>query len=53
MCVSRPKKKQQVYNDQSSSDVTFVVGPNETEFYGHTLIIGAASDVLKANFAGN
>ena len=42
-----------LYNDKSTSDVTFIVGPNETEFYGHTLIIGAANDVFKANFSGS
>ena len=42
-----------LYNDKSTSDVTFIVGPNETRFFGHTLIIGAASDVFKANFSGN
>ena len=42
-----------LYNDKATSDVTFIVGPNATEFFGHTLIIGSASDVLKANFSSD
>ena len=42
-----------LYNDKSTSDVTFTVGPNKTEFFGHTVIIGAASDVFKAHFSGD
>ena len=42
-----------LYNDESTSDVTFIVGPNNTEFFGHTVIIGAASDVFKTHFLGD
>ena len=42
-----------LYNDKSTSDVTFIVGPNNTEFFGHAAIIGAASDVFKIHFSGD
>ena len=42
-----------LYNDKSTSDVTFAVGPNKTEFFGHSAIIGAASDVFKTHFSGD
>ena len=47
------KQLASLYNDKTTSDVTFIVGPNATEFYGHTLIIGVVSEVLKAQFSGD
>lgn len=41
------------YNDKASSDVTFIVGSNATQFFGHTFLIGAASEVFKTNFSGD
>ena len=34
-----------LYNVEATSDVTFVVGPNGKEFYGHTTVIEDVSDV--------
>ena len=51
--ASSIKNIAKLYNDKTSSDVTFVVGKNETEFFGHTLIIGAASQVFHAQFSGD
>ena len=42
-----------LYNVKATSDVTFVVGPNAKEFYGHTTVIEDVSDVWKANFSGD
>ena len=42
-----------LYNVKKTSDVTFAVGSTETEFFGHTLIIGAASEVFQAQFSGD
>ena len=42
-----------LYNDKSTSDVTFIVGPKKTQFFGHTIIIGSASDVFKTQFSGD
>lgn len=42
-----------LFNDNSSSDVTFLVGQLKSEFFGHKAIIGSASDVFKAQFSGD
>lgn len=42
-----------LFNDKSSSSVTFLVVQLQLEFFGYIVIIGSASHVLKVKFSGD